>query len=128
MALNTHRDGFLDTLSQIEFKDAGFHQVQFMRKVKGYDIFVLACKGSLLILELRSTSDFGASKKGSKEFQVLNRLENLFNSYIFEVAVTNDLLIPVALGGKDECLKIIQLYPKARLGGHGVTSEPFSRH
>lgn len=46
-----------------------------------------------------------------REFVVLNRLENLFNSYIFEVAIANDLLIPVALGGKDQCLKIIKFKP-----------------
>lgn len=117
MALNTQKDGFLDSMNEIEFKETGFHQVQFMRKVKGYDIFVLACKGSLLILELKSAFEFGTSKKGSREFQVLSRLENLFNSYIFEVAVTNDLFIPVALGGKDECLKIIQFFPKSKTEG-----------
>lgn len=88
-----------------------------MRKVKGYDIFVLACKGSLLIVELKNASNLNQvpfrasinseSGQGQREFQVLNKLENLFNSYIFEVAIINDLLIPLALGQKEDYLKIV---------------------
>jgi hypothetical protein len=100
-----------------------------MRKVKGYDIFILASKGSLAVVEFRVKE--GVSWRGKqggknsssrsinldndgpeKEFVVLNHFENLFNSYIYEVAIFNDLLIPVSLGGKDETLKVIKLNVK----------------
>ena len=124
MAINIGDDGKMSSLCHKDFETKEFCSVQFMRKVKGYDIFVLASKGSLVVIELKnkdSLSIGGKSTRNSqrsigsestsyrREFFVLNFYENLYSSYIYEVAIFNDLMVPVALGGKDESLKIIKL-------------------
>lgn len=124
MALKIGDDNKMSTVCYKDFDSKSFCQVQFMRKVKGYDIFILASKGSIAVIELKnkegvswggkssrnsSRSINGDQNGPSKEFIVLNCFENLFNSYIYEVAIFNDLMIPVALGGKDDSLKVIKL-------------------
>lgn len=119
MAVSIGEEGKMSTACYKDFESKNFCQVQFMRKVKGYDIFVLASKGSIAIVELknkegsvtasRSSRNSNRSISGDKEFVVLNFMEGLFNSYIYEVAIFNNLMVPVALGGKDDYIKIIKL-------------------
>lgn len=67
-----------------------------MRKVKGYDIFTLACRNSLAII--------GFSKG---KFIVLNYINALYKNLIFEIAIYGNFMIPVS-NGKEENIKVIE--------------------
>lgn len=135
MAIRVSDDNQISTICYKDFDAKNFCQVQFMRKVKGYDIFVLASKGSIAVLELKNKEGISLkhprnshrsinsdTNKQQKEFIILNFYENLFNSYIYEVAIFNDLMIPVALGGKNDHLKVIKLNIGTDGGDEGAKS------
>lgn len=86
----------LNAICRQDFKDRRFQSVQFMRKVKGYDIFVLACRNSIGIMGFH---------KG--KFQVLNYIEAIYRDIIFEIAIYANFMIPVS-NGQNEKLKIIE--------------------
>lgn len=86
----------LQPVAKKTFNSAQFTTVQFMRKVKGYDYFVVACRNSLAIFCFTG-----------KDFILLNFLENLYRELIFEVIISGDYMIPVS-NGKDEPIKIIE--------------------
>jgi hypothetical protein len=77
----------LNAISRQEFKDRRFKSVQFMRKIKGYDIFTLACRNSIAII--------GYSKG---KFEVLNYLNALYKNLIFEISIYGNYMIPVSNG------------------------------
>jgi hypothetical protein len=105
-----------------DFSSYNFSAVQFMRKIKGYDYFVMACRGSLAIIELKnaqsismtSQAAFGSGRKPfeskeapKKEFSVVKCFENLYENYIFEVAIFGNFMIPVSLNNGEESIKVI---------------------
>ena len=52
MAVKVGQNGELSTSCYKDFQSKEYSQVQFMRKVKGYDLFVLASKGNLTVVQL----------------------------------------------------------------------------
>jgi hypothetical protein len=84
------------TVAQKDFTDKKMKSVQFMRKVKGYDYFLIACKGSVGIVELKG-----------EQFNLLNFFEDLYKGYIFEVSIFENYILPVPLGD-NEPLKMIE--------------------
>lgn len=67
-----------------------------MRKIKGYDIFVLGCKHSIGIIGFH---------KG--KFEVLNFIEAIYKDIIFEIAIYGNFIIPVC-NGNNEYVKVIE--------------------
>lgn len=67
-----------------------------MRKIKGYDIFALACRNSIGIVGFH---------KG--KFQVLNYIEAVYREIIFEIAIYANFMIPVS-NGANEKLKVLE--------------------
>jgi len=67
-----------------------------MRKIKGYDIFVFACRNSIGIIGYHQG-----------KFQVLNYIEAIYRDIIFEIAIYANFMIPVS-NGQNEKLKIIE--------------------
>ena len=94
----------INPVCQRDFSSTNFSSVQFMRKIKGYDFFIVACKGSLGIVEFRN-----------KEFTVLKFFENLYTNYIFEVAIFGNFMLPVSMS--DEPLKVIEFDCEPQLNG-----------
>ena len=136
----------IKTVCYKDFNSENFSAVQFMRKVKGYDFFMLACKGSIAILELRDAeklsrgpaSGHRSSKERNKEFSILRFIENLYENYIFEIAIFGDWIVPVSLGGETDQLKLIRFGDRGskrltkrgieggRSGGFSVGESKFS--
>jgi hypothetical protein len=90
------RGNKLISVAKKTFNSPQFSKVQFMRKVKGYDYFVVACKNSLAIFCFTG-----------KEFVLLNFLENLYRELIFEVCLHGNYMVPVS-SGSDEPVKLIE--------------------
>lgn len=125
MAIDLNNSEKIKTVCSKDFTKGNFSAVQFMRKIKGYDYFVVACKGSLAVIHLKSKDSItmvsgrtglSGSKSlsnrgggGDMEFIVLKFFENIYNSYIFEVAIFGDWMIPVTIGGNNEMIKMIRL-------------------
>jgi len=105
-----------------DFSSYNFSAVQFMRKIKGYDYFVMACRGSLAIIQLKDLDSitmsghkrqnsgrkgFESASKYKKEFTVIKFFENLYDNYIFEVAIFGNYMVPVSLNNGEESIKVI---------------------
>ena len=86
----------LSAVAKKTFNSSQFTTVQFMRKVKGYDYYVVACR-----------KFFGIFFFSGGDFFFLNFFENLYRELIFEVVIHGDYMIPVSTG-KDEPIKIIE--------------------
>lgn len=86
----------LQIVARKTFNSSQFTTVQFMRKVKGYDYYVVACRNSVAIFCFTGS-----------DFILLNFLENLYRELIFEIILYGDYMIPVS-NGKNEPIKIIQ--------------------
>ena len=71
-----------------------------MRKVKGYDLFFLACDNSILVVQFKNL-----------EFQVLNYLENVVQGLIFELGIFGSYVIPLTIGMTDTKLKVVKFGP-----------------
>lgn len=78
------------------FSSRNFNTVQFMKKIKGYDFFVVACKGSIGIVGFTGS-----------DFVLLNLLENIYEKWIFEIAISKDFMIPLSVYDQDN-IKVIQ--------------------
>ena len=101
IALDISDNKRLNIVSKLELRDTdyGLTSVQFMRKVKGYDVFMIASGNSILVVELKNTS-----------FKVLNCLEDIVSGYIFEIAIFGSYILPIGtmVNGGSETLKVIQ--------------------
>ena len=86
----------LENYCERPFQSHTFSTVQFMRKVKGYDYFVVACFNSLAI--------FGFT---GSDFVLINLIEKIQKEMIFEVAIFNDYMV-MATTGERENVKVIQ--------------------
>lgn len=86
----------LSPLVRQDFKERRFKAVQFMRKIKGYDIFALACRNNMAII--------GYSRG---KFHVLNYLDQIYNAMIFEISIYGNFMIPVSTG-ENENIKVIE--------------------
>lgn len=53
MAIDLNDSDKIKTVCYKDFMKDNFSAVQFMRKIKGYDLFVVACKGSLAVIQLK---------------------------------------------------------------------------
>lgn len=88
--------GNLNPLSQTPFTEPEFSQVQFMRKVKGYDIFAVACDNNIAIIAFTG-----------RDFYLINLLRNLYEGMIFEIAIKGDYMIPVTVE-PNENMKVLE--------------------
>lgn len=70
-------------------------RVQMMRKVKGYDIYVIGCKNNILIVAW-----------SGQDFSVLNVIQNINNGLIFDCVVYGNILIPITTDASDT-IKVI---------------------
>jgi len=61
-----------------------------MRKIKGSDIFALACRSSIGIVSY---------EKGA--FQMLNFIDSVYQNVIFEIAIFGNYMIPVSIGSQE---------------------------
>lgn len=142
MAIDLQNLDKIRTVCYKDFVNDNFCAVQFMRKIKGHDLFVVACKGSLAVLQLKGKDSIsrinqrvglGSSQVSTKvnsdmEFVVVNFMENIYNSYIFEVAIFGNWIVPVAIGGNHEMLKLIKLDEReSHLAGKQQFSQSFGK-
>lgn len=88
--------GQLVPICQTPFTDRALSTVQFMRKIKGYDIFAVACNNNIAIIAFTG-----------RDFYLLNLLRNLYREMIFEIAIKGDYMIPVTIGENDR-MKVIE--------------------
>lgn len=88
--------GKINPICQTPFTDPAFSTVQFMRKIKGYDIYAVACNNNIAIIAFTGS-----------DFYLINLLRNLFRDMIFEIAIKGDYMIPVTIGQNDT-MKLLQ--------------------
>lgn len=138
MAIDLENLDKIRTVCYKDFTKENFSAVQFMRKIKGHDLFIVACKGSLAVIQLKDKDSITRVTQGSriggsqvsqksnleKEFIVVNFFENLYNSYIFEVAIFGDWMVPVTIGANHEMMKMIKFNST---GSSGIQSSQFSQ-
>ena len=86
----------LKAVSKKMFNSSQFKIVQFMRKVKGYDYFMVACRNSIAVFCFTG-----------KDFVLLNFMENLYIELIFEIMIFGNTIIPLSIGG-EEPIKVIE--------------------
>jgi hypothetical protein len=67
-----------------------------MRKIKGYDIFALACRNSIAVIGFKND-----------RFILLRYLNAIYNSLIFEISIYGNYMIPVCIG-KREKIRVIE--------------------
>lgn len=79
------------------FTQRNFNSAQFMKKIKGYDYFVIASK-----------SNIGIICYINGEFELVNIFEDVYTNYIFEISIFGNYLIPLCLEEEFK-VKVIEL-------------------
>ena len=78
------------------FTQRNFNSAQFMKKIKGYDYFVIASKSNL-----------GIVGYFEGEFELIKIFEDVYSNYIFEISIFGNFMIPVCLD-QESNFKVIE--------------------
>lgn len=97
--LSNFSGGIWDVKFTTLFKGEPHNQAHLVKRIKGYDIFLVACIGTLLVIHLNYEE---------KRFNLIQTFEGLYDSHIVDIMMFLDFIIPVPRADQEpEKLKII---------------------
>lgn len=80
----------LTMIFQKNFTQPAFKRVQMLKKIKGYDIYMLACSSNLAFIIWNG-----------QDFVILNLIQNIYNGIIFDSVLCGNVVIPISTDNND---------------------------
>lgn len=82
-----------------------FSKASMVRRVKGYDIFLVVCRDSIVVFKM---------DKDEKKFEAIQTFEKIYNSPIIDLMMIMDMMFPIPRAEEPEFLRYIDFNSELR--------------